>query len=111
MAKSKVIKTPTITFEGQEEIRPSRFPKTGLWRKLTKLTREQQDVTGMPTEELLDSMEELIILAFADERVTHEALKDDLDLGEFMPLFYSVSVWVNKLAAGKMTEIAKIPNE
>ena len=108
MDKANEVLTPTINL-GDQDIRPSQNPKTGLWRKLVKLTREQEEVRGLPTEEVLDEMEDLIIQAFKDKRVTKEALQE-VDLEDFMPLFYNVSAWINILVAHKMEALAKIPN-
>lgn len=108
MEKANEVEAPIITIGGVP-IRPSQSPKTGLWRRLVKLTREQQGVTGLPSEEVLDSMENLIIAAFVDERVNKESLQE-LDLDEFMPLFYLVSSWINRIVASKMVALAKIPN-
>ena len=108
MDKANEAVTPEIQI-GEDLIRPAQNPKTGLWRKLVKLTREQREVQGLPTEEVLDEMEDLIIQTFKDKRVTKEALQE-VDLEDFMPLFYNVSAWINILVAHKMEALAKVPN-
>ena len=99
------METPTITLKGKTYTAPP--PKVKLWREVTRFKdkfgdKEQGD------EEALSEMERLIAAAFNHPEITAEVIEEELDLDEFVPLFYQIAGWVAEAVSRKMTEL---PNQ
>lgn len=98
------MENPKITLKGKTYTAPS--PKVKLWREVTKFKdkfgdKEQGD------EEALSEMERLIAAAFNHPEISAEIIEEELDLDEFVPLFYQIASWVAEAVSRKMTELPK----
>lgn len=58
-------------------------------------------------EEALSEMECLIAAAFNHPEISAEVIEEELDLDEFVPLFYQIASWVAEAVSRKMTELPK----
>lgn len=96
------MKTPTITLNGKT-FTPAP-PKVKLWREITKFKEKFSD--ALPTDEqALDEMEDLIVSAFNCSEITRETIDEQLNLGEFIPLFTQIAEWVAEVVTGKASEL------
>jgi hypothetical protein len=58
-------------------------------------------------EEALSEMERLIASAFNHPEISAEVIEEELDLDEFVPLFYQIASWVAEAVSRKMAELPK----
>ena len=98
------MENPKITLKGKTYTATP--PKVKLWREVTKFKdkfgdKEQGD------EEALSEMERLIAAAFNHPEITAEVIEEELDLDEFVPLFYQIAGWVAEAVSRKMAELPK----
>ena len=96
------METPTITLKGKTYTAPP--PKVKLWREVTRF-KEKFSAKEQGDEEALSEMERLIAAAFNHPEITAELIEDELDLDEFVPLFYQIAGWVAEVVSRKMTEL------
>lgn len=96
------MENPTITLQGKTYTAPD--PKVKLWREVTKFKDKFSD-KAQGDQEALSEMERLISAAFNHPEVSVEAIEDELDLDEFVPLFYQIAGWVADVVSRKMKEL------
>ena len=96
------METPTITLKGKTYTAPA--PKVKLWREVTRFKDKFSD-KEQGDEEALSEMERLIAAAFNRPEITAEVIEEELDLDEFVPLFYQIAGWVAEVVSRKMTEL------
>lgn len=93
---------PTITLKGKTYTAPE--PKVKLWREVTKFKDKFND-TAQGDQEALSEMERLIAAAFNHPEISVETIEEELDLDEFVPLFYQIAGWVAEVVSRKMKEL------
>lgn len=96
------METPTITLKGKTYTAPP--PKVKLWREVTRFKEKFSD-KEQGDQEALSEMECLIAAAFNHPEITAELIEEELDLDEFVPLFYQIAGWVAEVVSRKMTEL------
>ena len=96
------METPTITLKGKTYTAPP--PKVKLWREVTRFKDKFSD-KEQGDQEALSEMERLIAAAFNHPEITAELIEEELDLDEFVPLFYQIAGWVAEVVSRKMTEL------
>ena len=82
-----------------------RPPKMKVWREY--LAFFDEDKKDMPLEEYLDRNVELIVLAFGQKAVTKEAIDDNVELSDIVPLVRELFLWLQSLTFAKLV---KVPN-
>lgn len=93
---------PTITLKGKTYTAPK--PKVKLWREVTKF-KDKFSGKAQDDQEALSEMERLIAAAFNQLDVSVETIEEELDLDEFVPLFYQIAGWVAEVVSQKMKEL------
>ena len=81
-------------------------PKIKLWRHLVQFNAEQQAGDG-GEEAALDSMIDIIIVAFNSPEITKEIVEENMDFEEVITIFNYISQNINSFAAMKT---AQFPN-
>ena len=99
------METPTITLKGKTYTAPP--PKVKLWREVTRFKDKFSD-KEQGDEEALSEMERLIAAAFNHPEITAELIEEELNLDEFVPLFYQIAGWVAEVVSRKMTQLPNV---
>jgi len=97
-----MMENPTIKLKGKTYTAPA--PKVKLWREVTKFKEKFSD-TAQGDQEALSEMERLIAAAFNNPDITAEVIEEEMDLDEFVPLFYQIAGWVAEVVSRKMREL------
>lgn len=101
-----MMENPTITLKGKTYTAPQ--PKVRLWREVTKFKDKFND-KAQDDEAALSEMERLIAAAFNHPDISAQVIEDELDLDEFVPLFYQIAGWVAEVVSRKMKELPNGP--
>ena len=96
------METPTITLKGKTYTAPP--PKVKRWREVTRFKDKFSD-KEQGDQEALSEMERLIAAAFNHPEITAQVIEEELDLDEFVPLFYQIAGWVAEVVSRKMAEL------
>ena len=98
------METPTITLYGKTYTPNS--PKMKVWRRF--LAFFDEDKKNLSVEEFLDAEIDLILLAFDREEVTKEAIDDNIEVADIVPLTRELFRWIQSLTFQKLV---KLPND
>jgi hypothetical protein len=98
---------PKLTLGGVEYTAEP-IKKMKLWRKAVKLSMEiaNMDTIKMVTnDEMMYQVYDLIVIAFNNPNITREMLDNEMDPGDFIPIFQDLSTWVISSINKKLNEI------
>jgi len=95
---------PTITLYGKTYA--PKPPKMKVWRRF--LAFFDEDKKNLSVEEFLDAEINLILLAFDREEVTREAIDDNVEVADIVPLTRELFRWIQSLTFQKLV---KLPND
>ena len=98
------METPTITLYGKTYAPNS--PKMKVWRRF--LAFFDEDKKNLSVEEFLDAEIDLILLAFDREEVTREAIDDNIEVADIVPLTRELFRWIQSMTFQKLV---KLPND
>jgi len=80
-------------------------PKAKVWRSVIKFDEIRTD---LKTEDFIEAHAGIIAEAFAVPEVTTDAILDNLNIDEIVPLYFETFRWICELLNRKLK---KIPNE
>lgn len=85
---------PTITIDGKTiEMKTA---KVEVFRKILKLDNERKEI---PVTDFVDRHCEVIALAFG---ITEEQVYNNLDIGELIPKYSEISIYLSERLVGKI---------
>ena len=93
---------PVITLYGKTYV--PKPPKMKVWRKF--LAFFDEDKENLSVEEFLDAEIDLILLAFDREEVTKEAIDDNIEVADIVPLARELFRWIQSLTFQKLLKLA-----